>query len=204
MQTLKEEIKDRILAAALSEFEQYGYAQSSMRRIAGTAGITTGNIYRYFKNKDDLFHAVLEPTFVKFIKYTMDIKDAVDRTNTIDAFETLNCIQLVDDTLVELMKESSIEFKILLTLSQGSAYEQAKQDLIEIVAQILEKVMLIAKNITELHDPKDQLSVQMFATTMIEGICIILRDHEEGSTIKYLVDEQLYVFGEGFAKKLSR
>ncbi|GAK41797.1 hypothetical protein TCA2_4289 [Paenibacillus sp. TCA20] len=204
MQTLKEEIKDRILAAALSEFEQYGYAQSSMRRIAGTAGITTGNIYRYFKNKDDLFHAVLEPTFVKFIKYTMDIKDAVDRTNTIDAFETLNCIQLVDDTLVELMKESSIEIKILLTLSQGSAYEQAKQDLIEIVAQILEKVMLIAKNITELHDPKDQLSVQMFATTMIEGICIILRDHEEGSTIKYLVDEQLYVFGEGFAKKLSR
>lgn len=204
MQTLKEEIKDRILAAALSEFEQYGYAQSSMRRIASTAGITTGNIYRYFKNKDDLFHALLEPTYIQFIKYTMDIKEAIDQTNTIDAFETLNCIQLVDDTLVELLKESSVEIKILLTLSQGSAYEQAKQDLIQIVAQILEKVMLIAKDIPALHDARDQLAVQMFATTLIESICIILRDYEDGSTIKYLVDEQLYVFGEGFAKKLNR
>ncbi|MCM3786261.1 TetR/AcrR family transcriptional regulator [Neobacillus mesonae] len=204
MQILKEEIKDRILAAALSEFEQYGYPQSSMRRIASTAGMTTGNIYRYFKNKDDLFHAVLEPTYVQFIKYTMEIKEAIDKTDTIDAFETLNCIQMVDDTLVELLKESSIEIKILLTLSQGSAYEQARQDLIQIVAQILEKVMLVAKGISELQDPKDQLSVQMFATTLIESICIILRDYEDGNTIKYLVDEQLYVFGEGFGKKLSR
>lgn len=203
MQILKEEIKERILAAALSEFEEYGYSHSSMRRIASDAGMTTGNIYRYFENKDGLFQALLHSTYEKFMDYTLAIKTKIDNTFALDAIEAFSYIQMVDDTIVELLKDSSTEIKILLTLSQGSAYEQARHDLILIVSQILEKVLTISKG-TEVLERMDQLSVQMFAASLVEGISLILRDHQDGDVIKHLVDELIFVFSAGFSEKLNR
>lgn len=203
MQILKEEIKERILAAALNEFEEYGYSHSSMRRIASAAGMTTGNIYRYFENKDGLFGALLHSTYEKFMDYTLAIKTKIDNTFTVDAIEAFSYIQMVDDTIVELLKDSSTEIKILLTLSQGSAYEQARNDLILIVSQILEKVLTISKG-TEVLERMDLLSVQMLAASLVEGISLILRDHQDGEVIKHLVDELIFVFSAGFSEKLNR
>lgn len=203
MQILKEEVRNSILTAALSEFEQYGYAQSSMRRIASCAGVTPGNIYRYFKNKDDLFQALIGPVHAQFISYTIAVKEEIEQTFSIHSDEVFEYIKMVDETIVELLKNASTEMKILLTLSEGSNYSSAKQDLISIVIQILEKVFTVAKE-SSILAPQDQLSVQMLAVTIIEGICLILRDYQDGDTIKYLVDELIQVFSVGITDKISR
>lgn len=44
-QVLKDEIRERILAAALEEFYVWGYKLAAMRNIAATAQIPTGLIY---------------------------------------------------------------------------------------------------------------------------------------------------------------
>ena len=61
MQVLKEDIRDRILAIARQQFAQNGYSKTSMREIAGLAGVGVGNIYNYFANKDELFREVVRP-----------------------------------------------------------------------------------------------------------------------------------------------
>lgn len=61
MQVLKEDIRDRVLAVAKQQFGQKGYSKTSMREIAGLAGIGVGNIYNYFANKDELFCEVVRP-----------------------------------------------------------------------------------------------------------------------------------------------
>uniref|UniRef100_UPI0025B0A6A0 TetR/AcrR family transcriptional regulator n=1 Tax=Enterocloster clostridioformis TaxID=1531 RepID=UPI0025B0A6A0 len=60
-QVLKDEIRDRILKAALQEFFDKGYKSAAMRNIALEAKIPTGLIYSYYKNKEELFYAVLRP-----------------------------------------------------------------------------------------------------------------------------------------------
>ena len=45
---------------------------------------------------------------------------------------------------------------------------------------------------------------RMIATTMIESICLILRDHEDGDTIKMLVDELLYLYCTGISEKIKQ
>ena len=60
MQYLKSDVRDRILAAAEQEFKINGVG-ASVRVISENAGISLGNIYRYFSNKDALFCAVLRP-----------------------------------------------------------------------------------------------------------------------------------------------
>ena len=61
MQVLKEEIREKIKKVALDEFEKKGYQKTTMRGIASKANLTVGNLYRYFKNKDDLFDILLQP-----------------------------------------------------------------------------------------------------------------------------------------------
>lgn len=49
----------QILAAALEEFAERGYAGASMAAAAARAGVTKGLIYHYFPGKADLFKAVV-------------------------------------------------------------------------------------------------------------------------------------------------
>ena len=61
MKILKEEIRSRIVMAARNEFIKNGFKKTSMRTISAKSGIVLGNIYNYFKTKDDIFYAVLKP-----------------------------------------------------------------------------------------------------------------------------------------------
>jgi AcrR family transcriptional regulator len=48
-----------IIEAAMKVFAEKGYRGATSRGIAEAAGITPGTIYWYFKNKEDLFRAVI-------------------------------------------------------------------------------------------------------------------------------------------------
>ncbi len=54
MKTLKEDVRSRIVMAARSEFVKCGYRKTSMRTISAKSGVVLGNIYNYFKTKDDI------------------------------------------------------------------------------------------------------------------------------------------------------
>lgn len=60
-QVKKSSVDTAILAAAFALFSEKGYRATSMPDIAARAGITPGNIYRYYRSKFELFYGVLEP-----------------------------------------------------------------------------------------------------------------------------------------------
>ena len=57
-QVLKDEVEQRIRRAALEVFAEKGYPAAAMAEIARRAGISAGNIYRYFPGKKALFAVV--------------------------------------------------------------------------------------------------------------------------------------------------
>lgn len=59
-QTLKEEVRARILGAAEEELYTRG-PTVTMRQIAKAAGVTPGNLYRYYAGKEELLAAVTQP-----------------------------------------------------------------------------------------------------------------------------------------------
>jgi len=61
MQYTKTEVRERLLNVALEEFINNGYEDTSMRSIVKNANSSLGNCYRYFKNKKDLFDAIVNP-----------------------------------------------------------------------------------------------------------------------------------------------
>ncbi len=57
VQVDKQAKKDQIVRAALGLFSKKGYAASSVREIAGAAGMGKGTLYEYFSTKADIFLA---------------------------------------------------------------------------------------------------------------------------------------------------
>jgi TetR/AcrR family transcriptional regulator len=56
---LPEEKQHRILDAAVTQFAQNGYEQTSMNRVVLEAGISKGSLFQYFSSKFDLFDTVV-------------------------------------------------------------------------------------------------------------------------------------------------
>lgn len=55
---------DKILICSKEEFLKKGFKDASLRNIAKNANVTTGAIYRYFKDKDAIFVTLVN----KFLK----------------------------------------------------------------------------------------------------------------------------------------
>lgn len=64
-QVLKEELRTRILEAALAEFAAHGYPATTMSNIAARAGTGAAALYRYYENKEALFDAVLPESIAR-------------------------------------------------------------------------------------------------------------------------------------------
>lgn len=67
--------RNQLLDAAEQVFNEKGVARTSLAEIAQAAGLTRGAVYWHFKNKADLFHAMLER-----VKLPMD--EMIDQLNS--------------------------------------------------------------------------------------------------------------------------
>ena len=59
---------NEILGAALVCFTERGFANTRLDDIARRAGVTKGTLYLYFRNKEELFEAVVRQSLVPFIE----------------------------------------------------------------------------------------------------------------------------------------
>ena len=69
-----DELNEKILESARSEFLAYGYQDASLRRICRAAGLTTGALYKRYESKDTLFATLLEPTLIALDQYGQEQK----------------------------------------------------------------------------------------------------------------------------------
>ena len=56
----EQQVRDRIIAAALMVFNEHGYHRATMQDVVRASGLSVGAIYTYFKGKDELFLATCD------------------------------------------------------------------------------------------------------------------------------------------------
>ncbi len=78
-----EQIKEKILNAALDIIIREGYENLSMRNIARRIGMTAANLYNYFSSKDELYLTLLRNAFQKLnnsLRYMVrDVNDPLQK-----------------------------------------------------------------------------------------------------------------------------
>ena len=119
----------RVMEAAREEFAEYGYENASMRRIGDRCGMTAAGLYRHCVNKEDLFREVVSPS-VRKIEDWLEVHIGKSL-----AAADAGGADLRKDSAADLMREviypNMEEYRLLLTGSRGTAYEDFLQGLTE-------------------------------------------------------------------------
>lgn len=134
-QILKEEIKEKILGAALQEFFNKGYRSATMRSIAGQAKIPTGLIYSYYKNKEALLDAVLRPVLYDWERVLT--AGSTEQHMHTDC-EIYGLSRAETECILNLFDHRQ-EFIILIDKSGGTKYENEKERFIRGIEEHLDK-----------------------------------------------------------------
>ncbi|MDC7220113.1 MAG: TetR/AcrR family transcriptional regulator [Spirochaetales bacterium] len=125
MQVLKEEVRQRIIKSAKREFKNNGFDKASMRDIADSAKMTVGNLYRYYKNKEDMFGAIVGDLY-------QELKDLRKNMS-----EEKGQVKELLDRLVELQKANKAEWLILFNTTKGTKYARAVDDVYSLLTEAL-------------------------------------------------------------------
>ncbi len=173
-QVLKEEVARQIQRAALRVFAQRGYRAASMADIAREAGISTGNVYRYFATKEVLFDDVvprsLQTAFLTLLKARVL---QTDQPGFADAAQALT----------EFSLTHRLELVIMLGRAEGTPHE----GLAEKVRALLEAMALAHFGVDA---PKGALAFTLreiyahFVATMVNA----LAQHQDPRALRAAVE----------------
>ena len=100
-----EATRQSLIAAARDLFGEQGYAATSVDEIARQAGVTKGALYHHFRDKDDLFRAVVED--VK--REVTDVVGAAFLSATTAENETMQSVVLGCRAFIEAHLEPAVQ-----------------------------------------------------------------------------------------------
>lgn len=128
MQIKKETVQDNLMKSALNSFARQGFQKTTIAAVAKDSGVSTGNVYRYFKTKDSLFQKIFPPALLRKIEDRLRAVTSAATNPTIHAQE------------IEAMLNESLALRlhlvVLLEKATGSPAEGFRQRILDfLVAQ---------------------------------------------------------------------
>ena len=129
MQTLKDDIRQRIVAVAREEFIAHGARSTSIRTVARRAGIAAGNVYNYFRSKDELFCEVLRPLLNELNCYILSHNE--ERHLSIEVFDALDFQNEYIGTMKKMVKLYRPELRLLLFNAEGTSLAGYKERIVK-------------------------------------------------------------------------
>ncbi len=133
---MKPETRGEILDAAEGRFKRYGFAKTTMVELACDCGMSAGNLYRYFDNKEEIGAQVA----VRCMQEHEEIGRGVLRRNDLGAGEKLEAfiVAVAFDTFERVIKDSELNDLILhITEKRNDLVNLHVRALIDIIARML-------------------------------------------------------------------
>ena len=132
------ETRNKLLQSARAEFIEKGYMKASLRSICKNAGVTTGALYFFFEDKEDLFAAVTKDA-VDAIYHLMQTHFQEEREMAAKGmiYEPIQGADSKDldvsQMIIHQMYLHREDVLLVLTKSQGSALEHMEDKFVETV-----------------------------------------------------------------------
>lgn len=117
----KEHIRAEIVRAATSLFAEVGVSGTTIAAVAARAGVSTGNVYRYFEGKDQLFAEVLPDAFAAELRRRTQARvEALADTRDVRTLEKDAAYRVFSRELLEFTIENRERVVILLRHADGT------------------------------------------------------------------------------------
>lgn len=130
--TADKNVVDALLESARKNILKYGYEKAALRQICADAGVTTGALYFSFKNKEDLFDALVRPTMENLDR----VVDLLNTRLVDEKGENFN-EDAFDEFIFKFLLENREGIRLLMTRASGSRYEGFHRKLQELVEALM-------------------------------------------------------------------
>ena len=174
MQILKDEIKSKIIEAAVNEFFLLGYEKASMRNIAKTAGISVSNTYNYYKSKEELFNSIIEPVFKQIENvFKQSLQQYSGKKLASDN------VRIFTDTLTDMLLQMVARQRQLLIIlaekSTGTRYEKSKEEMVTLLRMHFAEVVRKSSQASQINENQGFI-LNIIAANYIDGLLKIMKD----------------------------
>ena len=120
MRVLKDDRYNSILHYTRREFVRYGFKNASMCTIAKESRVGLSNIYNYFKNKDEIFMAVVNPAKEELFKFIT--QQHTEKSIDFNKLSTFGHQKEAIDCYINLIGTYKEEYRLLLYHAQGLSF----------------------------------------------------------------------------------
>jgi len=198
MADISEATKDKILMSAKAEFLEKGFTAASLRTIAANAGLTTGAMYRHFKDKDALFCALVDDAIettlalVKAggIESHEHLEDPVNGPHADDEKEMMN-------KFIDYIYQNFDAFTLLLTKAAGSTHENFLDEVCDKYTENVLQTVHWIKQKFNVSKPIDDMSIHVLASATVNAFAeIVLHKMEKQEALIFISNiQEIFHFG---------
>ena len=180
------ENRQKLIECAKKEFSEKGFSKASLRKISADAGLTTGAIYFFFKDKDGLFGAIVDEPLNKLMQIVMEHYNSEQE-------EDFSVYEQADgdhdefaEQLIAAMYENRDALLLLLEKSAGSRYEGTVDRIIDLTDKTYSK---LARNYAASCPGKkvDEYMQHWFSHIQINAfVHLITHEPDEKKALKHI------------------
>lgn len=191
--------REQILEAALDVFSEKGYHEAGIADIAGKLNIGHGTCYRYFKNKLDILHALVDRILLGLLEVVR--KESPEKSNTIEEYR--NQIKNIGWELFQLFSKDPRQAKIVFfeAMALDETVKRKVQLGIDKSARLTELYLKNGVKKGFLRKELDtRIASQAVNAMMFEGIRINLSSKVDSKFAKRWLEEMPTLMLEGMGK----
>lgn len=164
MQILKKEIREGIINTATRLFYDQGFEEASMRQIAGELHMSVSNLYKYFKNKEELFSEIVKDYYNQ---YLTGFNKFVSHKGE-DTFDSQSSSSLAQ-AIFESIKTNHILFVLLMDGSRGTKYAGFKDEVVTLLQSHIIQGISVSN--------RQEFVVNILVRNFLNGVVEIARDY---------------------------
>ncbi len=189
---LNPQSRTKIIKNAIEIMHKEGYQALSMRKVALKSNMVVGNVYRYFKSKEEIEHEIFNPVFEhldSFLNMPFDqIKLVHPTTSDVKAFIVSN-IEPAIENISGLLQHHYKEIQIIFnepSLSNNISHR---------VSLFLQALLKNYFPISDELDEEGQQLLKMFSSSLIAGVIEAINNYPHNKKIiSKLISNYLIIY----------
>jgi AcrR family transcriptional regulator len=188
----KDDVKEKINNAALKVFAKKGYDSAKISDISKESNVSVGNIYKYYKSKEDIFYSVVPESFAEELRELIKNKIVMWKEKSKRVENNI----LMNESLTNLMINNRERLTILFSGSKNTKYESIREDFILLLLNlVIDNYKIDGTQNVDKESTRVLLRV-IFENlmNMISNILMSVENIEDQSTLLSIINKY-HVFG---------
>ncbi len=189
-----EEKRLEIASDAIEIFAKKGYYQTNLKDIAKATGMGRTSLYKYFRNKDEIYYYIVKRAYVFF-------EEQVDRVLALD-LPNLDRLERLLEYLVKNLDESIVSNRFLdFWMVIHRTDQELEDEIFRLSDQILNRVEMLLKRAKDAGEILPSINGKALASMLlavVESLAILMGD-ETPTIDEYL--ETMHILLNGIKRK---